>query len=241
MTTSPTKLYDLIREEKWPEVIERIASHLEELRSWGGNCYLPIHYACWRPSVPEKVIEALIEAYPESLKEKTKLYGALPLHCAASRPSSAHNFDVIKLLLRSYKEGVAVEDKDEQTPLHRYLRPMTSPTLETTTLLVDAYPDAVRMCDKFEMYPLHCAASYGNWEVLEYLINLYPDVLLKKDHEGKTPKDISYYSDKHYMCNKLCVEEEKYFGSNIGSTTTTSVSGEDNSIYFTSNASMEEM
>lgn len=204
-------LITLIHSQNWLEVLNRISSHPEEVRPSNYD-YLPIHRACIRQNVPVKVIEALIEAHPQSVKQQTKSYeDRLPLHISVCHVSSTMP-DVVKVLLDSYKEGALVKDRYGRTPLNQHLMFCQYPSLEMVRMLVEADPDVVRITDNVDWYPLHSAAYIGDWEISQCLIDLYPDALLKKSQHCKTPGDISNNNGHCQLYDKLNGEEEKRFG-----------------------------
>lgn len=207
-------LVSLIRSEKWEEVLNRTASHPDEVLSFDNIGYLPIHWACGRKNVPVKVIEALIEVYPRSVEQKTKtLHQELPIHVSVRHEYSSINPDVVEVLLRHYKEGAAVGNLHGLTPLGSYLPYAFCCGLEITKMLVEANPDAVRIPDICLWYPLHYAAKCGNWQILKYLIDLYPEALLKKSQHDETPRDLSKSYGHEQLCDKILQEEENHFGN----------------------------
>lgn len=204
------KLSTLIAREMWPEVLERINSHPDEVHTWD-NSYLPLHRACRYASVPNNVVEALIEAYPESVQMKAKSCNRIALHCTTClfNPTNA---DVVEILLRRYREGASLRDVYGQTPLVYHLRQAPSPSLEVVEMLVEAYPDSASTGDHDGCYPLHCAAKRGEVDIANYLIEMYPDALLEQNKDGRTPQDMAHKDGKFQLRDKLIEEEEKRFG-----------------------------
>lgn len=222
------KLAILINNEEWPEVINRITTYPEEVRSWANHSvrlflpittsccdgfgYLPIHRVCEREKVPAKVIETLIEAHPQCVRHKTNSLGLLPLHVAV-RYVSLENTDVVKVLLRHYMEGAAVKDDNGQMALSYHVLYCPNPLLEIIKMLVEAHPEFVKMSHTYNWYPLHHAATRGNWEISKYLLDMYPDALRKRDRSGQTPSDIAAVRGYQKLKDQLCQEEEQYFGN----------------------------
>lgn len=201
------ELPNLIHLKRWEEVLAKISSSPDELRSCDNGGFLPIHNACFQGNVPLNVIETLVEAYPQSIKQKSQTYGLLPLHCAVHHYSST-NSEVVKFLLRNYKEGASAKEENGRTPLIYHLLVCQSPSLEMTKLLVHAHLDAVRICDSGKWNPLHYAAYRGNWEISQYLIDMYPDALLEENNENKTPRGITICNGRHQMAEKFREAEE---------------------------------
>jgi len=205
-------LSTIIEKEKWTKALERICSYPKEAQVSDEYGYLPIHRACECESVPIKVIESLIDAYPESVEHKSPKDGLVPLNFAVSCKSSTH-YDIVKVLLRHYKEGASMRDRDGRAPLHSHLCESSSPSLDMVKLLVKACPDAVRVCDNYKWYPLHYAAKNGNLDIAQYLIDLYPDSLLMRTENGETPIDVASSFGQRQLCYKLREEEETRFDS----------------------------
>lgn len=200
-----------IHRKKWTEVIDRIASYPNEVHSWGNQGDLPLHRACYHEDIPVKVMEALINVYPESVKQKNKITGIIPLHCAVRHYSST-NSDVVKLLLQKHKRGALVKDENGRTPLIYHLLVCQSPSLDVIKILVEAHSDVVRVSDNRKWYPLHYAAYRGDLAISKYLIHWYPDALLEENNDNRTPRDITVCSCRPKLHDKLREEEERHFG-----------------------------
>lgn len=200
-------LPNLIHLKRWKEVLEKVSSNPDELCSWDNGGFLPIHNACFLENVPLNVIESFLEVYPESVKQKSQTYSLLPLHCAVHNYSST-NSEVVKLLLASYKEGALAQEENGRTPLIYHLLVCQSPSLEMTKMLADAHPDAVRICDSGKWNPLHYAAYRGNWEISQYIIDMYPDALTEENNDNRTPRDITVCNGRNQMAEKFLEAEE---------------------------------
>lgn len=201
------ELPNSIHLKKWEEVLSKIFSSPDELHLWDKGGFLPIHNACFEENVPLNVIEALIKAYPNSLNQKSQMNGLLPLHCAVHHYTST-NSEIVKFLLKKYKEGAAEKEENGRTPLIYHLLVSQSPSLQMTRMLVDAQPDAVRIRDDRKWSPLHYAAYRGNWEISQYLIEINPDSLMEKNIDNKTPREITICNGRHQMAEKFREAEE---------------------------------
>merc|ERR1719182_1149935 len=104
-----------------------------------------------------------------------------------------------------------IVNSNGQTPLIQHLLCHNCPSFNIVKILVDAYPKSVAFHDKFQSYPLHRAATYDNWEILKFLINLYPDALLKRNVVDRTPREVAKNYGLHDICGKLEEEEIKRF------------------------------
>lgn len=210
MTDGITSLnfLSLIDQECWNEALVKLISCPTEACLWNDGV-LPIHRVCESTNAPLKLIEALIKAYPESVRTKSYTTARLPLHSTVWG-NSCHVADLVTVLLRYYQGGACVRDTEGHVPLGSYLFYNPSPTLKVVKILLDAHPDAVHTVDNENWYPLHFAAYCGNWEISHYLIELYPNALFSNTVSGRTPRDIAFgFHYKHKLHEKFCGEEEK--------------------------------
>lgn len=207
------RLSTLIDRERWSEVEERIFSNPNEAYSWKDGI-LPIHRACCYKAVPLQVIEALVDAYPMSLQQKSKASGRIPLHFAVCRESSTDS-NIFKVILNHYKRGASVKDVRGRLPLSSHLSTSPSLSLEMVKMLVETYPQALFTRSDDQWYPLHHSATRGDWEITQYLIKLNPAALLEENEDDMTPRDIADYFDNYELRNHLLKEEDKRFGGVI--------------------------
>lgn len=210
MVFDNNNLLSLISEENWKKVMERIHSHPNEVYVEDYSDELPIHCVVLKKEVPINVIELLIKVYPQSLQQKTKICNRTPLHNSVIQNHDSTK-DIIKLIIQNFTLGASLVDYLGHTPLHSHLIYCDVPSLETVKILVEAYPDSVRTKDKFHLYPLHCAAYTGDWDISQYLIELYPQALLEKSNHQNTPRDLAVTFLKPELHEKLLEEEKKRF------------------------------
>lgn len=215
-------LLTLILLGEWSDVSARIKAHPEEVMTWN-NGLLPLSHACKRFNVPPEVISQLIEKFPESVHLMDPKWTRIPLHWAIR--NNPPNIPVIKVLLKNHPDGVLIKDENGQTVLNYYICFSPSPSLEIIKTLVEANVDVVGIPDKYKWTALHLAVKNCNWEIIKYLIEKYPESLLKKDINGLTPRyhakkiirDESNINDHVHddIWQKLGDEEKKRFGQII--------------------------
>lgn len=208
---SSMRLSILISIWRWSDIPSRIQQHPEEVKEWEyGN--LPIHRACANEKTPPDIIQALIESYPESLQTKCETLGRLPMHYLIRW--NPCNIELIKWILDKYSKCASELDETGHTPLTYHLWFSTARnSMDVTKLLIEAQKQVVEICDKYGYSPLHHAAKQCNTEICKYLIELYPEALVKKTKSGLTPLNIVKTVDKtHILCDVLNEEEEKRFG-----------------------------
>lgn len=113
-------LFIAIRKKDWETSLRLLKAYPEDSQTWSfrvssdGEAIwtrLPIHEACIN-NAPLQVMEALLEAYPESTAA-TDLNRRLPLHNAIVYNSS---YDVIELLVKAAPASVEVTDMYSKRP-----------------------------------------------------------------------------------------------------------------------------
>jgi len=110
-----------------------------------------LHYAI-SEGVNVEVITYLVSKYPRYLEELDS-YNAIPLHLAASYPSSS--LGVMKLLLKLHPNGAKSIDNQSRTPLHRACKSRSS--LQKVMALVEAAPEVLTWRDWCGYKPLEIA------------------------------------------------------------------------------------
>jgi len=208
----PSKLHALLVEKKWSQALARIQSHPKEAHTTHRGDF-PIHILCKNsPNISTDiieyhVIEALIHVSPSSLKQRNKTHGRLPLHVAIRYS----NDNVIRMILNKYKDGAAVRSLTEELPLTMYLYYSSRPSFNMIKTLVESYPTAVRIYDERGWLPLHYTTKIGDWTMCSYLIELYPNGILQKTREHKTPHDLAYHFGFKRLGDRFKEEEERIY------------------------------
>ena len=141
---------------------------------------LPIHEACANESVPLSVIQALVQAYPDSARVTESAYHRLPLHIVCRKTANAQ---VVKFLLEQYADAALEPDALGRLPLHYVLS--NGADDDIVDLLLQYGPDAARGVDKKGWFPLHVACSMGaSTRVILQLLDLYPEASVMTTHRG---------------------------------------------------------
>uniref|UniRef100_A0A6U3WRE8 Uncharacterized protein n=1 Tax=Ditylum brightwellii TaxID=49249 RepID=A0A6U3WRE8_9STRA len=162
-----------------PDFYDR--SHDEEMFD-----VLPIHHACAnQPSV--KMIQVLIDSYPNCVKIKDPSYLRLPLHIACRSGASE---ETISSLLESYPEGAGEKDILGRLPLHYACANAASN--QVIQKLVDSYPQGCREKDMKGWIPLHILVSKKEKSFkVKYVLDAYPEGMDVKTSGGSTPRDLA--------------------------------------------------
>lgn len=200
-----TKLETLIDESQWPQTLQCIERKPEEVEWCDVFGRYPIHNVCARDNVPVEVTECILEASPLLLKEKIKTDGRTPLHVAVI--VGMYHMSTIRLIVKEYKEGAAVQDKEQDTPLHSHLLYCQEPNLEICQLLMQTQPHIIKSMNRQHYYPLHAAVFSGkvDWQIVKYILDLFPDALMKKNRKGQTVRQMT---DNDEWKEKLEQEEQ---------------------------------
>jgi len=119
---NPPLLYLLIESLEWDEVRSRCSTHPQEIGAWV-SCkmpnsdtfrwhHLPIHAALVMKA-DIRVIKALVEPFPKSLRRKDHL-GRLPCHLAIQHDASEA---ILDYMIKLYPESTSIEDNKGRVPL----------------------------------------------------------------------------------------------------------------------------
>ena len=155
----------------------------------GNNDATPLHNVCKLNNPTPEIVEAFVEAVPESASW-VDTHGWLPLHHACANGASG---EVLRILAEAYPEGKTKQDSQNRTPLHFYLtqrcdNPATM--AENMELLIDT--GAAELPDVGGMLPMHYACAYGvSPIVLLVLAQVYPDSLIARENKGRTPMHLA--------------------------------------------------
>jgi len=143
-----------------------------------GNRKFPIHVACSNPHATLRIVQLLLNGWPESISHQNQL-GRLPLHCLCANKDldEAVAVRILAVLLEAFPESVQREDSTfEDLPIHVAARWGMSP--EFLKILVDAHPESVRIpygADR--VLPIHLACNSVNCRLdsVKYLLDIYPE------------------------------------------------------------------
>jgi hypothetical protein len=163
------------------------------MRKDEGGDRLPLHMAILK-GASMGVIRYLLEAYPVVL-EKADCEGNLPLHYAVMYSSEP----IIRLVADRYPAASQHANLKERMPLHLLCarnwdhQDLDLISLDQIRCIFNSWPTAARHADRNGCLPLHvaCSQPQPRWDVLELLVEAYPEGLLHKDDEDRIPLQIS--------------------------------------------------
>jgi len=159
-------------------------------------CGFPIHNAVGRKAFD--FCKVLIDEYPESLRNNEDGF-QLPIHSCfwgfyGNQPHRADIIDTIQYMLDLYPESINVPDGRGWSPMHMAARVKRADIVE---LLLKRDPCAASStsANDSSQLPLHSACENArNIEVLQALFDAYPQAILTRNGEGKTPLEMTHTS-----------------------------------------------
>lgn len=157
------------------DVVESLIECSEETVMWpDSNGWLPLHHACAN-GASGKVLAVLVEAYPEGKIKQDKRYRT-PLHFAFFRKDAHEDKMNLKADARKSSMNPLNDDEDD----------VGNSMPEIVALLADS--GAAELQDEGGMIPMHYASAYGTTrEVLEVLLEVYPESITKRENKGRLP------------------------------------------------------
>lgn len=173
-------MLSLVKRQEWSEVISRSrdVSPSEMLkRDSDGFNETSLHIALTL-NPPMEVIQNLLQFADghQATQIKEDRNGYLPLHCAIRYRSS---FEVINLLVNTYKDGVSVRDKNQWSSIH--LASYFNSDPEVVDLLLKTDSSLARMKTKQNALPLHIACQRrANRTIVKSLLRIHPGAM--KEH-----------------------------------------------------------
>jgi len=194
---------------------------------------LPLYLAAG--GAPPRVLDLLIKANPGALEAKELEFSRVPLHRAVFNARSASTCS-IAVLVNAWKEGAASLDQDENLPLHflragtaaattkillranpsaldavntsgflplHYAAWMAAPKISVALLLNEA---AAKTPDKNNQLPLHRAVTERQLDVVNLLLDSFPQGVEYLDKDGKSPLALSLSTSGNFETTKLLVQ-----------------------------------
>lgn len=175
--------WDKIRKWLWEHQEPEDRAEAASIR--GNNDATALHNTCKLTNPPADIVQALLEAAPETVTWADS-HGWLPLHHACANGASG---DVLQILTDAYPEGKTKQDSQNRTPLHFYLTQRSdNAAAMAQNMAFLSNSGASELPDVGGMLPMHYACAYGvTPQVLKVLAESYPDSLMAKENKGRTP------------------------------------------------------
>ncbi|KAL3893214.1 MAG: hypothetical protein SGARI_008314, partial [Bacillariaceae sp.] len=136
-------------------------------------------------------MQQLFESKPAEARRRF-LYGQTLLHRAVE--SFPNRSDVVLCILEAYPEALSIEDDNGFLVLHRLLFSgnwyKSHEVMQLVPKFVEESPDSVITPTSTGRMPLHLACQRTeSTELVQYLMDCFPDACQYRDNEGKFPLD----------------------------------------------------
>eukprot|EP00956_Cyclotella_meneghiniana_P030443 scaffold76682_cov82-Cyclotella_meneghiniana.AAC.3 len=157
---------------------------------------LPIHYAASNDNMSVEFIENLINANPESIRQRDNNGdGDSPIHWACSQG----HIDIVKYLFGLYPDLIRTIGSNNELPLHCACQNKNQEVLE---YLFGLYPEAIHLRGGSGL-AIHVALTYGaagehTKKIIEFLVLHDPDCVSKADSLGLLPLHLLCSYDLSY-------------------------------------------
>jgi hypothetical protein len=197
---SSTYLDQLIFDECWEEATALVRAngrHAMKLRksplfmnTLGDSKLLPIHLACANPTVTFDFLESLLFSNPASIQARESGSNRLCLHIAVK---CGVPDDIISYLVKTYPEGLTMQDSMGRLPLHSAISNHRSSALISE--FISRYPRTVFAADGLGWSPLHVAAfKCSPISVIELILFQSIEVTTLTTLRGRTPLHVAVMS-----------------------------------------------
>jgi len=219
----PSELSIALTDENWARAIKlarrdpkqtRVRSKRHGLfEGVTSSVVLPLHEALIGHA-PLPVVQALLDASPESIYVKESGYNRLPLHCACRKNA---NIDIVRLLVDRDKDALLEPDSLGRLPLHYALSNGADEQIITLLLLRD--PISAKGVDERGWTPLHVACNVGaSMKVIQLMLHANREAIVMKTKKGSTPLDCLNKSYPHREeALALLVQARKDFDASFAS------------------------
>lgn len=160
--------------------------------------YLPIHVACMS-KCNVSIIDALLEAYPESAYDKDFKDHKLPLQYLVQE--KVVDIDCLTSLLSLYPLSASIKDDLGKLPLHHVSGASTLQSCAVITALIDAFPTGAGITDDSLKLPVAYAIQEdAEKDILSALLQVHPrgaHALLIKSLESRNWQEAIDIIDKY--------------------------------------------
>jgi len=176
-------------DDKYDDIKLLIDTDRSVLQSTDNQGRLPIHVACDNPHVTLRIIQLLLDSWPESVSrtwtdQNNQIYDYLPIHCLCVNVDlhETVSIDILNTLIEASPESV--RHGEFELPIHMAARAGMS--FKFIKILVHEYPESVRSLDGEEELPIHraCASRNCCFNTVKYLFDIYPESIKVDTGEG---------------------------------------------------------
>eukprot|EP00984_Skeletonema_dohrnii_P014838 scaffold6323_cov118-Skeletonema_dohrnii-CCMP3373.AAC.3 len=168
-------------------IIRRLLKYFPDAaRAIDEDGWSPLHFVCQNPNVTPKIVQLLIDAAPDSVRNKENEDGWMPLHCLCRNVDvdKTTAIEILKLLREKCPQAIRHAESDGFLPIH-----MTACNSDPhfCRVMIEAYPGSERIREDEGTLPLHCACLMNTLATVEYFYKLYPDAIDHAATKGYYP------------------------------------------------------
>ena len=156
-----------------------------------GSGKTPMHIICTKKHVTAEVVKLFIKCCPsavwKSYEDQFEGDSLLPIHllCMNTGLSTETSIEILSLLLSVYPEVNRSRNGAFKAPIHTALDYMPN---EFCKALLKSFPGCAREMDSYHGLPIHQACDQNDFEMVEFLVGIYPDSLgLRSPFTGMVP------------------------------------------------------
>jgi len=146
---------------QWIDEIRSDDKFLKKAAGYNRDGLTPLHLLCMNSNPPLDVVQTLIAHAPETLQMQEGENKCLPLHILCSNCDCDDFLEIVKAMVEAYPDGVTIQNEERRLPIHQ-------------------------VCD--------CGNNISNLgrklQILDFLIEEYPESILVKDEIDTTPPEL---------------------------------------------------
>ena len=162
------------------------------IRTFDGFDRTPLLNACDNEGVTVEVVEILFNKWPEAIRIRGH-DSHLPIHelCCNEQLDEVNSLHVLRFMMSIDAALVRERDESDYLPIHFAFQGKKS--FSFFKELVEAYPESIGVRTVSwggiepggGSLPIHAACQYGRVDVLQYLLELDPDITNARDASGR--------------------------------------------------------
>jgi len=146
---------------QWIDEIRSDDKFLKKAAGYNRDGLTPLHLLCMNSNPPLDVVQTLIAHAPETLQLQESLHKCLPLHILCCGCDCDDFFEIVKAMVEAYPDSVTKKINGGQLPIHQ---------------------------------ACNCSNDISNLgrklQILDFLIEKYPESILVKDEIDTTPPEL---------------------------------------------------
>lgn len=204
--------YHIVLESSFSENVQMqilealVASCPEGLKKKNKLGSLPLHICISQYDLKLNIALFLLKSFPDAAKVKDG-YGLIPLFILSMRDDAPTT--LCKELCKAFKDGPCTLNNSKSYPLH-FASKRVKPNTEVLKILIRRFPGAAAQVNDYGVLPLHCVcASTDDLESVKIIYDAYPEAIIAKDRQGRTPLHLAVLSVGRDHSNALMKEMDE--------------------------------